>query len=341
MAKKKKSSARTFFSCDENKILTELGSEELTQALQKMLLIRNFETRAEAAYQQGKIGGFFHSYVGQEAIQVAAYDVFGPKNWWITTYRCHAMALLLGATPKEIMAELYGRKTGNAKGRGGSMHLYTDRMLGGFAIVGGHIPVAVGASFALKYQDISDELAICFLGDGAMPQGAFHEAMNLASLWDLPTIFVIENNQWGMGTAVERALSFQRLAEDVAPTYNMKGYTIDGMDYANCVAGFKHIREETLKTGRPVLVEAVAERFKGHSVSDPGLYRTKEELEKAKKKDPILKLRHEMEELKFLDDETFKKLDKKQRDVVVQAMEYADAAPWPDPVTLEEGVFAD
>jgi len=239
------------------------------------------------------------------------------------------------------MAELFGRETGNAKGRGGSMHLYTDRMLGGFAIVGGHIPIAVGASFALKYQDIKDELALCFLGDGAMAQGAFHEAMNLASLWDLPGIYVIENNLWGMGTAVNRALSFNRLAEDMAPMYNMKGYTLDGMNYANCVAGFEHIKEETLKTGRPVLVEAVTERFKGHSVSDPGLYRTKEELEQAKKKDPLLKLRHEMEEAGYLDEDTYRSLDKAKRDIVIEAMKYADASPWPDPVTLEEEIFAE
>jgi len=340
MATKKSDSSRTFFSCDSKKILKQLGPKNLERALQKMLLIRNFETRAEAAYLQGKIGGFFHSYIGQEAIQVAALEVFGPKNWWIATYRCHALALLLGATPNEVMAELYGRATGNAKGRGGSMHLYTDRMLGGFAIVGGHLPIALGASFALKYQDNQDELAICFLGDGAMAQGAFHESMNMASLWDLPCIYVIENNLWGMGTAVERALCFDRLAEDVAPTYKMKGYTLDGMDYANCFAGFQHIKEETLKTGRPVLVEVLTERFKGHSVSDPGLYRTKEELAKAKRYDPILLLRYEMEEMGYLNEEDFKTFDKAQREIVIEAMKYADASPWPDPITLEEEIFA-
>lgn len=341
MTTKKETAERTFFSCDETKVIKELGKDKLLKALERMLLIRNFETRAEAAYQQGKIGGFFHAYTGQEAIQTAALDVFGRNNWWIGTYRCHALALLLGATPKEVMAELYGRETGNAKGRGGSMHLYTDKLLGGFAIVGSHVPVAVGASFALKYQDIKDELAICFLGDGAMAQGAFHEAMNLASLWDLPGIYVIENNQWGMGTSVERALCFGRLAEDVAPMYKMKGYTLNGMDYVNCVAGFSHIKEETLRTGRPVLVEAVSERFKGHSISDPGLYRSKEELADAKKKDPILVLRSYLEKIDAIDDDSFKEMDKAQKESVVEAMKYADASPWPDPVTLEEDVYAD
>ncbi|NGX58489.1 MAG: Acetoin:2,6-dichlorophenolindophenol oxidoreductase subunit alpha [Chlamydiae bacterium] len=331
---------RQYFKSDPNSVLKKLGKEKLFTALRQMLLIRNFETRAEAAYQQGKIGGFFHSYIGQEAIQTAVYEVFGPNNWWITTYRCHALALLLGATPNEVMAELYGRETGNAKGRGGSMHLYTDRMLGGFGIVGGHIPVALGASFALKYQDIKEQLAICFLGDGAMAQGAFHESLNLASLWDLPCIYVIENNQWGMGTSVERALCFKRLAEDIAPAYGMKGYSINGMDYTNCVAAFEHIKEETLKTGRPVLIEAVTERFKGHSVSDPGLYRTKEEFNKIKERDPLLLFRHYLEEMGILDEETYKTLDKEQREIVIEAMKYADSSPWPDPITLEEDVFS-
>ena len=183
-----------------------LGKRELKKALKEMLLIRHFEMRAESAYQQGKIGGFFHAYMGQEAIQTAAVCAIGlTNNWWITTYRCHALALLSGATPDEAMAELYGKATGNARGRGGSMHLYADRMLGGFGIVGGHLPIATGAAFSLKYQKQAG-VAVCFLGDGAFVQGAVHESLNLASLWNLPCIYVIENNQWGMGTAVSRAL---------------------------------------------------------------------------------------------------------------------------------------
>ena len=174
------------------------------------------------------------------------------------------------------MAELYGRSTGNARGRGGSMHLFTDRLLGGFGIVGGQVPIATGAAFTIKYSDKKNEAAVCFLGDGAVAQGAFHESLNLASLWDLPCIYVIENNQWGMGTAVEKAISVPRLAEDKAPGYSMKGYTLDGMDFFNCYAGFEHIYHEVIATSRPVLVEVVTERFKGHSISDPALYRSKD-----------------------------------------------------------------
>src|SRR5947207_1392670 len=156
-----------FFPSDTKALVKKIGKKALIDVLRKMLLIRNFEVRAEQAYQQGKIGGFFHAYIGQEAIQTAVYELMGPNQWYSTSYRCHALALLLGATPNELMAELYGRTTGNARGRGGSMHFFTERLLGGFGIVGGQIPIATGSAFTIKYLDKKDEVAICFLGDGA------------------------------------------------------------------------------------------------------------------------------------------------------------------------------
>jgi pyruvate dehydrogenase E1 component alpha subunit len=328
-----------YFKSDTSALIKDLGKEHLLKALRQMVLIRNFETRAESAYLQGKIGGFFHAYTGQEAIQTAAVNAIGLENWWATTYRCHALALLLGATPNEIMAELYGRANGNAKGRGGSMHLYTDRLLGGFGIVGGQIPISTGAAFTIKYKGLK-EIAVCFLGDGAVPQGAFHESVNLAALWNLPCLYIIENNQWGMGTAANRANSVERLAEDKAPGYGIKGYTFDGMDYFNCFAGFKHVCEEILETGKPVLVEAVTERFKGHSISDPGLYRTKEDLKAKMLRDPLLLLKNELISHKILDEEEYKKIDKECREICVQAMEYAEQSPWPDLSELEKDVYA-
>lgn len=329
-----------YFPADRSKIIKKLGKEALLENLRRMLLIRNFETRAEAAYLQGKIGGFFHSYIGQEAIQTAALQALGPNNWYITSYRCHALALLLGATPNEIMAELYGRSTGNARGRGGSMHLYTDRLLGGFGIVGGQVPIATGAAFTLKYKGIKDEVAICFLGDGAVAQGAFHESLNLAALWNLPCIYVIENNRWGMGTAVEKAISVKRLAEDKAVGYGMKGYTFEGMDFFNCYAGFEHVFQEVLETQRPVLIEVIADRFKGHSVSDPGLYRNKESLKASMQNDPIILLQKALLDAKIGDEELFAKMDKEERAKAISAMEYAESSPWPSPIELEEEVFA-
>lgn len=220
------------------------------------------------------------------------------------------------------------------------MHFFTDRLLGGFGIVTGQVPIATGAGFTLKYKGIKDQVSICFLGDGAVPQGSFHESLNLASLWNLPCIYVIENNKWGMGTSVERAVSVQRLAEDKAPGYNMKGYTLDGMDFFSCYGGFEHLFHEVLETQRPVLVEVIAERFKGHSISDPGLYRTKEGLKHAMERDPIIIMQNALLEAGILSEEQMKAMDKQMKDKVLAAIEFADKSPWPDPMTLEEDVFA-
>ena len=336
----KKQAIPHFYVADRQQVLTEIGKEKLLESLKQMLLIRNFEIRAEAAYQQGKIGGFFHAYIGQEAIQTSIIQIMGPRNWFAASYRCHALALLLGATPNELMAELFGRATGNAKGRGGSMHFYTDRLLGGSGIVGGQIPLATGAAFTLKYQEKKEEVALCFMGDGAVAQGSFHESLNLAALWDLPCIYIIENNQWGMGTAVNRALSVPRLAEDKAAGYGMKAYTIDGQDFFNCYAAFKAIHKEVLETSRPVLVEVMTDRFRGHSISDPGLYRTKDELKIRMQRDPITLLKDVLIENHLLDEEAYKAIDKEQRESVLEAIKYAEASPWPELTTLEEDVFA-
>jgi pyruvate dehydrogenase E1 component alpha subunit len=328
-----------YFSSNVDQVFQSLGKEGLLSLLKQMVLIRNFEIRAESAYQHGKIGGFFHAYIGQEAVQTAAVAVMGTDQWWVTTYRCHALALLLGATPNEIMAELYGKATGNALGRGGSMHLYTDHLLGGFGIVGGQIPVAAGAAFSLKYLG-KKGVAVCFLGDGAVAQGLFHETLNLATLWDLPLIIVVENNQWGMGTAVSRAISLEPIAETKAPAYGIKGYTFDGMDLFNCYAGFQHVFNEVLETSRPILVEVVTERFRGHSISDPALYRSKEQLQQCIQRDPIQIVLKFMKEKHLLTDEQFEALDKEQKEIAIAAMKFADESPLPNPLSLGEDVFA-
>lgn len=328
-----------FFSSDSKSLIAQLGQSFLMERLKEMLLIRNFEIRAESAYLQGNIGGFFHSYIGQEAVQTAAVSVMGKNQWWATTYRCHALALLLGATPNELMAELYGRSTGNAKGRGGSMHFFTDRLLGGFGIVGGQIPIATGAAFTCKYQK-KDEISVCFLGDGAVAQGAFHESLNLAALWNLPCVYVIENNQWGMGTAVKRAISVEPMAEKKAEGYGMTSYTLDGMDFFNCYAGFTQIFEEVKKTSRPVLVEVITERFRGHSISDPGLYRTKEHLSTCMTRDPLILFFNALQEAKLCSADEYEAFNQEQKERAVAAMKYAEESPWPDPITLGEDVFA-
>lgn len=332
--------AHQFFPSNTKKVIEQVGKDKLLDSLRQMLLIRNFEMRAESAYLQGKVGGFFHSYIGQEAIQTSVVEIFGLKHWYIASYRVHGLALLLGATPKELMAELYGKATGNAKGRGGSMHFYTDRLLGGFGIVGGQVPIATGAAFTSKYLGKNDEFSICFMGDGAIVQGAFHESLNLAALWDLPCVFVIENNQWGMGTAFNRAVSVDRLAEDKAPGYGIKGYTFNGMDFFNCYAGFEHIFKEISANSKPVLIEVVTERFRGHSVSDPGLYRTKEQLKEVMARDPIQTMQQALIEAKVITEDEIKEMDKQLREEILDAVKYAEESPWPDPITLEEDVLA-
>ncbi len=330
-----------FYKANASKVIAELGEASLVDALKKMLLIRHFEVRGEQAYQQGKVGGFYHSYMGQEAIQTGCIAAAGLNHWYTTTYRCHALALLLGVSPNEAMAELYGRSTGNAGGKGGSMHLYAKQMLGGLAIVGGHVPIATGAAFSVKYLKEKNKASFCFLGDGAVVQGAVHESLNLAALWSLPCIYVIENNQWGMGTAVSRAVCLQPIAENLAKAYGIKAYTVQGDNFFDCYAMFKEVVTEVTRTNRPVLIEAITERFRGHSISDPGLYRSKDDLSHIMQdKDPIQLFKTALISAGILDEDTFASIDKEQKEIVIAAMKFADESPWPDPITLEEGVFA-
>jgi pyruvate dehydrogenase E1 component alpha subunit len=329
-----------YFKSDINDVIKNIPKEALILTFKDMLLSRNFEIRAESAYQSGNISGFLHLYNGQEAIASGCVAAFGKEQYYTAGYRSHMLALLLGASPKELMAELYGKKTGNVLGRGGSMHFFLKNMLGGFGIVGGHIPLSTGAGFTVKYKNKKDMVSVCFIGDGAVAQGAFHEALNLASLWDLPCIFVIENNHWGMGTATNRAICVEPIAEKKAIGYNMQSYTLDGMDFFNCYAGFKHIYEQIKKDSRPVLVEALTNRFKGHSISDPGLYRSKEELENAIKHDPIKSMQDELIKNKIITEDDAKKFNDEAKDLVIMAMKYADESPWPDVSSLGEDVFA-
>lgn len=220
------------------------------------------------------------------------------------------------------------------------MHLYHDRMLGGFGIVGGQIPIATGAGFSCKYLGKKDEIALCFMGDGAMPQGAFHEALNMAAVWDIPCMYVVENNQWSMGTHISRGVANHKyFTEYFAKAYGIPFYRLDGMDFFNCYGGFLVAHQEILASGRPVLIECVAERFKGHSISDPGLYRSKEELKERMERDPILLMKNELMTHNLLTEDEYKAMDKANREIVVEALEFAENSPWPDPITLEEDVF--
>jgi pyruvate dehydrogenase E1 component alpha subunit len=209
------------------------------------------------------------------------------------------------------------------------------------------VPIATGAAFTLKYAKQvpgitpqKGDVAVCFLGDGAVVQGAFHESLNLAALWNLPCIYVIENNQWGMGTDVKRAVSVEPIAEKKAPGYGMKGYTFDGMDFFQCYEGFKEAFEEVKRTSKPVLIEVITSRFRGHSISDPGLYRSKESLQVCMEKDPLKLIKQHLIEGKILTLEECEAIDQKQKEIVLAAMKFAEDSPWPHPIHLEEDVFA-
>ena len=326
---------------DSEKILGLLGREKAIAALDDMLLIRNFEQRGEQAYQAGKVWGFYHAYIGQEAIQTAAmYAIGREEHLWTTTYRCHALALLLGMTVKEGMCELYGKANGNAKGRGGSMHMYTDNMFGGDGIVGGQWGVGAGLAFSIKYREQKNKIAVCFGGDGSVAQGTFHESMNLAALWKLPLMVVIENNQLGMGTQIHRAIAYLPIGEIVAIAYGIKSYTVDGMNFFDCFSVFQEAYDWILKKEEPVIIEAVGHRFRGHSISDAAHYRTKEELQKITEQDPIAFLAEALKNKGWLTDEKLEEMKKVRRDEAVDAMKFADESPFPDINTLEEGVLS-
>src|SRR6059036_749952 len=269
---------------------TRLDAELARRLLTQMSLIRRFEEKAAEMYALGKIGGFLHLYIGQEAVAVGAMSVIRPDDYAIGSYRDHGQCLAKGSDPRRVMAELFGRRDGLSKGKGGSMHLFDKSVnfLGGHAIVGAHLPLATGAAFAIKYQG-GDQVVLCFFGDGAVPEGEFHESLNLAALWKLPVIFICENNRYAMGTAIHRALAQTEIWR-FAETYGIRGETVDGMDVLavrDCVG---RAVERARRERTPAFVEARTYRFRGHSMRDPAgaVYRTREEVDREKLRDPIV-----------------------------------------------------
>ncbi len=320
----------------------EIGRERLLGMFRKMLLIREFEERAELAYKAKKIAGFLHLYIGQEAVATGFFDHLSPgRDATVTTYRCHAQGLLSGLDPDELMAELYGKATGNVKGKGGSMHFFSKEksFLGGHGIVGGQVPVGIGAAFSAKYRGTGG-VSVTFLGDGAVPQGTFHESLNMAGLWGLPAIVVIENNQYGMGTACHRAVAVADMAASKAPGYGMEAITFDGLDlFASWKAAQRAVA--IARANKPVLVEAKTYRYRGHSVSDAGLYRTKDEVERYKALDPIERVQTSLLEAGWLTADGAAG----EREAVVErvraALDFAERSPEPDLSELTRHVYAE
>jgi pyruvate dehydrogenase E1 component alpha subunit len=311
--------------------------------LRSMLLQRRFEERCAEAYALGKIGGFCHLYIGQEATGTGAIAALRDDDYVVTTYRDHAQAIARGVPPRAIMAELFGRADGVSRGKGGSMHLFSreHNFLGGHGIVGGHIPLATGVAFAIKYRG-RDQVCLCFFGEAAVNNGAFHEALNMAGLWKLPVIYLIENNRYGMGTALERASAINDIAER-ARAYDMPRAVVDGQD----VLAVRQVVGEAVERARteqvPTLIEARTYRFMGHSMSDAvsGTYRSKAELEEHVKRDPITVLRTVMQERGEIDDAGVAALDAEVRAVCEDAWAFADASPEPPVEALTEDVTVD
>src|SRR5688572_4329320 len=310
--------------------------------LRSMLLQRRFEERCAEAYALGKIGGFCHLYIGQEACGTGAISVLRPDDYVITTYRDHGQALARGMSPRGIMAELFGRVDGVARGKGGSMHLFdrNTNFLGGHGIVGGHVPLATGVGFAIKYRG-GDQVCVCFMGESVVNTGAFHEALNMAALWKLPCIFVIENNKYGMGTAVERAAAIKDLSRRADAYDGMAGEHVDGQDVFAVREAMERALEVARRESKPVLLEIRTYRYMGHSMSDAvsGTYRTKAELDEYLKRDPITVLRERMQSAGQITDEDVSKMDEEVKAIVQDAWDFADASPEPPLEALFEDVL--
>lgn len=309
--------------------------------LREMLFARRFEERCAQAYQEREIGGFLHLYPGQEACAIGVLEKARKgQDYVVTGYRDHIHAIQCGADPKEVMAELYGKETGSSRGRGGSMHIYDaeHHFMGGYALVGGPFPLAAGFAKAIKLRG-GDEIAICFLGDGANNQGTFHETMNMASLWQLPVLFVCENNLYGIGTAIERASSEINQYLRVAP-YKIAASQVDGQDIdvvmAEAEKAIKHVREK----GRPYFLELMTYRLRGHSMSDSGAYRSKEEVERWAQRDPIGIYKRRLEEIGVMDDNAFQAMDQEILDQIENdIVRFALESPEPRVEDLERYVY--
>lgn len=315
------------------------SKDQLLTWFDQMLLIRKFEERASQLYMQQKFRGFCHLYIGQEAVAVGIESAIRPDDYVITAYRDHGGALARGVDANACMAELYGKRTGTSKGKGGSMHFFSKEhnFLGGHGIVGGQIPLGAGIAFGAKYQN-TDKLCVCLMGDGAVRQGALHEAFNLAMLWELPVIFVIENNNYAMGTSVERTSNVTELYK-LGLSYDMPSKAIDGMDVVTVHEEMQEVVEHVRSGKGPYLVEMKTYRYKGHSMSDPMKYRTREELNKYRDRDPIANLKLYIDEhtdgfQKELDD-----ISAKIKEIVDASVTFAEESPYPDPSELYDDVY--
>jgi len=333
---------------EQNRLLKEQKArvaatdrETLLDLLYKMILIRRFEEKCAESYSLGKIGGFCHLYIGQEAVSVGALGPLRKDDYVLTSYRDHGHAIVKGISPNAVMAELYGKADGCSSGKGGSMHMFDKdvNFLGGHAIVAGQIPLATGVAFASKYKG-GDQVTLCFFGEAAVNQGAFHESLNMAQLWKLPCIYICENNQYGMGTSLQRAMSSQDVSKK-ALAYELASEFVDGMDVLAVreavIRGIERARKDYL----PTLLEIRTYRFMGHSMSDPGNYRTRAEIEKYQLRDPIKLFTASLMDYGVIDSEVLAGIEKRVSDEVAESVRFADESPLPDAKELYTHVYVE
>jgi pyruvate dehydrogenase E1 component alpha subunit len=306
---------------------------------ESMLLMRRFEEKCGQLYIQQKFGGFCHLYIGQEAILAGMVSAMDKEDRVITAYRDHAHPIALGTDPKFVMAELYGKTTGTSKGKGGSMHMFDKErhLFGGHGIVGGQIPLGAGIAFADRYRG-EKHVTYCFMGDGAVRQGSLHETFNMAMVWKLPVVFVIENNNYAMGTSVKRTTNVHDLTK-LGLSYEMPSLSVNGMDCEDVHAGFEKAAAHAREGEGPYLLEMRTYRYKGHSMSDPQKYRTKEEVEGYKQQDPITITRKVIEENKWMTSKQFEVIDEKIKAIVEGCVTFAEESPEPQPHELYEDVY--
>jgi len=312
----------------------------LREMLYQMVLGRRFEEKCAEVYRMGKIGGFCHLYIGQEAIAVGSMLALEPTDMVITSYRDHVQAMVKGMSPETVLAELYGKSTGCVKGKGGSMHMFSKELgfYGGHGIVGGQIGVGTGMAYAAKYKG-TGQVTLCFFGEAAVNQGIFHESLNMAQLWKLPIVFICENNQYGMGTSQDRAMSTRNIARK-ADAFEMANEFVDGMDVMAVRDASIRAIERARKKNMPTLLEVRAYRYMGHSMSDPGNYRTREEIAKYQERDPIALFKQSLNDAKILSEKDFTELEKEAMDAVERAVKFADESPLPPESELMTDVYA-
>ncbi|MGI8543795.1 MAG: pyruvate dehydrogenase (acetyl-transferring) E1 component subunit alpha [Aridibacter sp.] len=320
--------------------IKKLDKDLLREMLYQMVLGRVFEQKAAEMYRIGKIGGFCHLYIGQEAIAVGTQMLLEDRDYVITSYRDHVQAMVQGIEPEAVLAELYGKSGGNVGGKGGSMHMFSKEknFFGGHGIVGGQIGIGTGMAFAQKYKETGG-VTLCFFGEAAVNQGIFHESLNMAELWDLPIIFICENNRYGMGTSQERAMSISSIAKK-AEGYAMEGEFVDGMD----VMAVRDAAERAIKRAReeskPTLLEIRAYRFMGHSMSDPGKYRTTDEVKKYQERDPIELFKDSLKDAKVFTDKDFEEIYEQAKVKTQEAVDFAEESPLPDESELFTNIYA-